>query len=242
MIACLPMYDWPEQQQANNAYWAKIAKALTAAGISAPTTLTRDKSEAELWRDHDLLLGQTCGYPLATELGDVVRYVATPVYDVTGCKGATYSSAIVTHGDAPVGMNDFATARFAFNAASSLSGYRCMVEISGDPQEAFGALLQSGGHRGSARMVAARQADIAAIDAVCLDLLKRFEVETYSALKVIGWTNFYPALPMITTKTTSDETLKTLQKILLNLSPEKDLAIKGYEIVDRTRYAGLARL
>ena len=47
------------------------------------------------WRSSDLLLSQSCGYPLATVLGDAVRVIAAAEFDWPGCSGVQYCSAIV---------------------------------------------------------------------------------------------------------------------------------------------------
>ena len=47
------------------------------------------------WRSPDLLLSQSCGYPLATVLGDAVRVIAAAEFDWPGCSGVQYCSAIV---------------------------------------------------------------------------------------------------------------------------------------------------
>lgn len=89
------MYDWPEVRWATDALWAAIAGRLRHAGIDAPDELDRTRSSADVWRHPALILSQTCGWPYATQLPDVVQLVATPVYDVEGCDGPLYSSAIV---------------------------------------------------------------------------------------------------------------------------------------------------
>lgn len=242
MIAGLPMYDWPEQRRATDAHWQKISRKLKAAGITAPDHLTRHLAEEDLWRNKALLLGQTCGYPLATFLRDAVQYVATPVYDVPGCDGPTYSSAIVVRADSAAERHQFAEMRFACNATTSLSGYRCMTEAIGRPEKTFCQLTLSGSHRRSASMVANGQADIAAIDAVCLYLLELFEPDTFVRLRVESWTPPYPALPMITARTTGQTTLATLQSVLQELPGDDGVFIRGYEVIDVADYTELARL
>lgn len=241
MIACLPMYDWPEQRKAVDDYWQKIRHELKKADMVSPENLSRNKSEEQLWHDENLLLGQTCGYPFATSLKGKVQYVATPVYDVTGCTGPQYSSALVVHNTSTFDMKNLAQARFAYNSPASLSGYRCLSDLVGNPVEFFAETKITGSHRLSARRVACQESDIAALDAVCLELLKKFEPETFSELKILSWTKHYPALPMITSLTTKPAALEVLRDILMNLAPENCLYIEGYELLPSGQYEVLAK-
>jgi len=49
----------------------------------------------EFWLREDLLLSQTCGYPLVKALAGRVQLVATPVFSVDGCAGGDYWSILV---------------------------------------------------------------------------------------------------------------------------------------------------
>jgi len=196
-IASLPMYDWPELRGATNAFWDAVRIRLDESGILAARHLSRDASDDAHWTAPDLLLGQTCGYPLATSLKGKVRYVATPVYSVEGCEGPTYSSAIVVSDSSMLELPTLVGSTFAYNSKTSLSGYRAMRAMFGEPETVFTKTIKSGGHRNSARMVADGNAEVAAIDAVCWDMLQKFEIETAQKLRVIGWTSKRPSLPMM---------------------------------------------
>jgi hypothetical protein len=95
-IASLPMYDLPALRQATDDWWSGLARALTAAGLEGvPKRLTREANSEELWCRPDLLISQTCGYPLTHALAGQVRLVATPAYHVEGCDGALYRSVFL---------------------------------------------------------------------------------------------------------------------------------------------------
>jgi len=119
-IAALPMYDFPELGEANDALWAALARRLTGAGVAdCPTALTRDLDHRTVWAHPRLLLGQGCEYPLATASAASIRVVGTPCYGVPGCDGANYRSAIVVRSD------DGATGR------AQLRGRRCVINERG---------------------------------------------------------------------------------------------------------------
>ena len=244
-IASLPMYDWPELRGATDAFWEAIRLRLDAKGIAAARYLSRDSCDAAYWASPDLLLGQTCGYPLATRLKGKVRYVATPVYSVEGCAGPQYSSAIVVKNDSGLELSTLVGCTFAYNSKSSLSGYRTMRSMFGEPEEFFAKTIKSGGHRNSARMVADGRAEVAAIDAVCWDMLRKFEIETSNRLRVVGWTSKQPSLPMITSLSTSANTVNLLRKALKTVSqmPEAHaLGITGFVEVPISDYHALSLL
>ena len=239
------MYDWPELQDANDAFWGLVRAKLRTKGIQCAPHLSRDADDAAYWTDPDLLLGQTCGYPLATSLKGKVRYVTTPVYTVEGSEGAQYSSAIVVHLDSTIGMSMLAGRTFVYNAESSLSGFRAMRAMFGEPSEFFGQTIISGGHRQSARMVASGSAEVAAIDAVCWHMLQQYEAETSDQLRVIGWTAKRPALPMITSSETSDKAFDLMRDVLNSVAqtPEANaLAITGFKDVPISDYHALSSL
>jgi len=242
MIASLPMYDWPELATAHDAFWQELGDRLRKSGIQAPVNLSRDGGDESYWLDPDLLLGQTCGYPFSTILKDKVHYVGTPVYDVEGCSGPNYSSAIVVRTNADLTLDNWQQGRFVFNSQMSLSGYRAVRAMVGEPESFFTCVAQSGGHRISARRVAKGDGDIAALDAVCWHLLQEHEPATASLLKVIGWTKLRPGLPLITSLETLPETIVILRKVLQEVVAPRKLSIDRFQILDGFDYAQLAYL
>ena len=87
-VAALPMYDLVELKPATDRFWQALRDRLDQAGIAdLPQTLSRPDRLTEFWCQPNLLLSQTCGYPLVTELRDAVQLVATPVYSAPGCEG-----------------------------------------------------------------------------------------------------------------------------------------------------------
>ncbi len=242
MIASLPMYDWPELQEAHDTMWRDLGEKLHRSGLEVPGKLAHDDTDESHWLNPDLLLGQTCGYPLATILKGKVAYVATPVYSVQGCSGPNYSSAIVVRRDSGLTMQNWQKARFAFNAQMSLSGYRAIKAMVGEPEDFFAGLVETGGHRASAKMVASGDGDVATLDAVCWHLVQQYEPEIAEQLSVIGWTEMRPALPLITSLGTPQETIAKIRAALNNITPPRSLAISGFEILKLSDYNKLSAL
>ena len=249
MIASLPMYDWPELTTYHDDFWQALRLELAQTGLDLPSQLTRTSNDETHWLAPDLLLGQTCGYPFATSLHNKVTYVATPIYNVKGCTGPYYSSAIIINRHMQLNLKSSAGSRFAFNSTNSLSGYRAIKALIGEPKKYFGELIQSHGHRQSAKLVANGTADIAVIDAVCWHFIQQHDPAIAAELTVIGWTNKYPALPLITAHNTNKNTLSHLRLALQSLSSNpktvqllNNIAINGFQIINSKEYDSLSKL
>ena len=210
MIASLPMYDWPETHHIHDEFWRLLRNNLLARGIDAPPYLTRSKNEDSNWLLPDLLFSQTCGYPFSTFLSGKVQYLTTPVFDVAGCDDGYYSSALVVRRDSDIDTYNLKGAKFAYNSKLSWSGYQTVIREYGYLDDFFGSLIESEGHRNSARLVAAGKADVAALDAVCWHLLQNYEPETANSLKVLSWTKMHPSLPFITSLNSSEPVAQNL--------------------------------
>ena len=96
MLASLPMYDLPALREATDAWWQALASAFRARGIAdVPTSLERSCSRLTHWSSPELLLSQSCGYPLVRGFADHLRLVAVPLYDAPGCQGPRYCSCVM---------------------------------------------------------------------------------------------------------------------------------------------------
>lgn len=202
-VACLPMYDLPELRAATDAWWAGLSLYLAEAGVAdAPAVLTRGEDVVALAADPDLLLGQTCGYPLVHALRGRVTYVGTPCYVAPGCSGSDYRSFLVLRADDPAGsLAELRGRRAAINGRDSQSGMnalRCLVAPHAESGRFFSQVLVSGAHRRSLALLREGAADIAAIDCVTLALLGRLDPSALEGLEARFETAPAPALPYVT--------------------------------------------
>ena len=213
------MYDWPEEQAANDAWWAALHERLRAAGFAAPETLDRDRDTWTIWRDPALLVAQTCGFPLVTRLKDTVVPLVTPHYAVSGCDGPTYSSALVVRADDPATTpEDLIGRRAAINGPESQSGMAALRHLfagTAAGRAVFSDVITSGSHRYSVRAVAEDRADIAAIDAVSWHLAQRHDNAWAGKLRVLGWTEPMPALPLVTAVGSPAAEIAALKAVLM---------------------------
>lgn len=192
MIANLPMYQRAELVEAHDEFWGLIRNNLRSAGLEAPDTLTQNAGEMEAWTAPDLFFSQTCGMPYRNFLHDKVTLIGTPDYGIEGCPAGYYCSGYVVHKSGSDNLSDYKSKLFAYNDENSQSGFYVTKGY-------FENRICSGSHINSAKMVANGKANIAAIDAVSLKLIQRYD-DFATELKVIKWTKPTPALPFIAYK------------------------------------------
>ncbi|MBZ0127583.1 MAG: PhnD/SsuA/transferrin family substrate-binding protein [Rhodobacteraceae bacterium] len=198
MIASLAMYDRPETAAATDRFWALIRDGLRQGGIAAPDHLERDAPFWPVWQAHDLVFSQTCGRPFRQVLHAQVQLVGTPDYGLKDCPPGHYRSAFISRARDPrTDLAAFRDATFAFNEVSSQSGWAAPQVHAAGLGFTFTDCLETGGHVASARAVADGRADIAALDAMTWELVKRYE-DCAGDLRVLGWTTPTPGLPYIT--------------------------------------------
>jgi ABC-type phosphate/phosphonate transport system substrate-binding protein len=254
MISALGMYDPIWLRGANDALWQALGRRLAAMGIAdVPLRLTRDRPLDAVWMAPDLLLAQTCGYPLTARLGAAVTLVATPVYRAPGCEGAWHRSALVVRHDDPAqAPTHLFGRRAAINARDSNTGMN-LLRASVAPHALggrfFANVIETGAHARSLMAVIANRADLAAIDAVTLALL----CDRYPALnrriRVLDWTAATPGLPLVTSADQPAATLAALRRALTDVMADPALAevraalrLAGMAVLDRRAYDIVPRL
>lgn len=221
-LAVLAMYDWPEIQFANDQLWASIASRLHDDGIDAPVHLSRDFEEEAPWRDPDLLLGQTCGYPYVKSLRGKVRLVATPNYDADACSGPEYSSWILVRQGSEISrIANLRRYKAAVNHYRSHSGWNALrATVPGS----FSEVVVTGSHLNSMAAVGEGKADFCATDGVCWALAKRYRPDIAAQLRVIGQSQMAPGLPYITAAHRSDMEVEALRRAIRGMIEDPNLA------------------
>jgi ABC-type phosphate/phosphonate transport system substrate-binding protein len=208
VVASLPMYDWPEIRGATDTFWQGFAHH---AGIIGE--LDRKTNYVELWRNPNLMFSQTCGYPFTHEFKGLLNYIATPHYAAEGCEGADYCSVIFAREMKPV--PEFYGCNAAVNSHDSMSGMLALKLVFApyvQGGEFFRRVKISGGHRDSLRAVRTKYADVCAIDAVCVALLKKYRPEELEGLVEIARSPAVPALPFVTRAGDPTQLAKALER------------------------------
>jgi ABC-type phosphate/phosphonate transport system substrate-binding protein len=242
------MYDHPAFRGLVDDWWRGLARAFTAEGIAKPpAALDRAVPRETLWRSPDLLLSQTCGYPLITAFRDDLVLVATPCYAAPGADGATYRSQIVVARDAAAAaITDLEGAVAAINGWDSHSGMNALrhaVAPHARDGRFFAAIRLSGNHADSIAMVAAGQADVCAVDCVTHALLSAHVPEVLSGTRVLARTAPAPALPYVTASGAPADLVRRLRAGLARAVADPDLAvvreallIRDFEVLELAAY------
>lgn len=241
------MYDFPEVRAATDRWWRGIASALERAGLEAvPEALTRDP-DVDVWHSPELLLSQTCGYPLTHELAGVVELVATPTYSANGCRGPDYCSLIVVSDANPAAdLEDLRGAVCAYNRRHSHSGYnvlRAAVAPLAGGGAFFSRVVESGGHPVSIELVATGKADVCAVDCVTHALIAMYQPVALAGTRVMGATASAPGLPYVTRAGVGDDFVSRLREGLQSafanprLADTRDtLMLTGMQVLDIDAY------
>lgn len=213
-----PMYPVPPEAAA--AFWTGLRRHMMAAGLSdlPDDPVVQDDLRAH-WRDPDLLLTQTCGYPFATELAGRVQLVATPCYEAAGCDGPGYTSFVAVRQDDPArAIGDLRGRRAAANERGSQSGWnalRALVAPLAEDGRFFGAVIFTGAHLRSMVAVRRGEADVAAVDCVTFALAARDQPEATHGLRILCRTApGVPGLPLITGAATPPADVERLRDAL----------------------------
>ncbi|MDA8585188.1 phosphate/phosphite/phosphonate ABC transporter substrate-binding protein [Rhodobacteraceae bacterium] len=241
MIASLPMYDRPETRAAHNRLWALVRDNLRASDALAPEVLTRNDQLGDQWLHPDLCLSQTCSLPYRTKLHGKVSLVATPVHSLPCPPGHYYSVLVVRTNDPRTGFTDFDGAILAYNDANSQSGWAAPYALAESAGIAFGQTVQSGAHQASAKAVVDKTADLAALDAVTWDMIKRYD-PWVADLKEIATTPPTPALLYIAAlERDVDQTRDALANAIDRLSPadRTTLCLTGLTALSSDDYLAL---
>jgi ABC-type phosphate/phosphonate transport system substrate-binding protein len=213
-IAELLMYVAPEPiRQANERWLARILERLdvtrrNAAGLSL----------MDLWLSPQLLLTQTCGYPLMTTLRGQVRILGRPRYELPDTSGGSHCSLLLSRADdLRRTLPDFRGSRGVINGEDSNSGMNLLrhrlAPLHRDGQF-FTRVGISGSHRESLRWLHEDLADLAAIDSVTFAYLARYAAEEVAGLQIVARSALSPTLPYITVASVSDEQAEDIRRVM----------------------------
>jgi ABC-type phosphate/phosphonate transport system substrate-binding protein len=210
----LLMYTAPEPIRLANERWiSRILEHLGHSRLNAARL-----SLPELWLSPDLLLTQTCGYPLMTLLRGQARIVGRPRYELPDASAGNHCSLILSRADDNRRtLADFRGSRGVINSDDSNSGMNLLRQRLAPLQrdgQFFATVGISGAHRESLRWLRDGQADLAAIDSVTYAYLAQHAPEEVSGLRVVARSALSPTLPFITVATATDEQIEQLRRVM----------------------------
>lgn len=202
-IASLAMYPFPELRNAYDRLWDAVRSRLP---FAAPR-LDWDLPASDAARRDDLILGQTCAWPLVTELAERVQVVGTFDVEVAGAHDGTYRSVLISRH--PADLNELmhrTGLRVAANSSDSLSGWVSLVVVAAGMDVELARVEWTGAHVDSVAAVRSGRADLASIDAVTWAHLG-----APTDLAVVGHGPQVPCLPLVTARGTLPLQLEVLR-------------------------------
>jgi ABC-type phosphate/phosphonate transport system substrate-binding protein len=221
-LAALPMYnvtptladDWRALLQHVR---GQLRPWLEARGDTL-ALIDPDISLTEFWLRDDVLITQTCGYPLMHALNGRVQLVSTPIFSVDGCADGDYRSVLVARKAAGVGSLEGARGlRVAYNSKDSNSGMNLLrhaVAAFADSRAFFASAIETGGHLASLKALADDRADIAAIDCVTFAFVREHLPALADGVIELGVTASSPGLPLIASKKVPVDGIEALRVAL----------------------------
>lgn len=230
-FAELLMYVAPERvRQAQEQWLHSVLKRLGAERLNA-----QGLELNQLWLSPQLLLTQTCGYPLITALRGQVQVVGRPLYQLPHSTDGRHCSLLLARADDPrQRLEDFRGSHGLLNARDSNSGMNLFRHALAPLQRDgrfFAQLSLTGGHRHSLLAIKQGRGDLAAIDSVTFDYLAREQSEEVAGLKIIGRTASGPCLPYITRTGADGEGIRQAMNEALQDSPDIAQALAITEVV-----------
>lgn len=250
--AGLAMYPFAPLVEHYAHLWALVRESVPA----LPVELEWPPDLHPVWRDPAMVLHQTCGWPLVTELADLVaagrvRVVGAFVHTVPEALGPTYRSVLVARSGLAVARPaDLAGTHAAVNSTASLSGWVSLVHAVHGPGATWqGPVTLTGAHAESLRALHDGRAEVASIDAVSFAHVRRWMPELVDGLVVVGNGPRVPCLPVIAGPALDGVALDDLRRAFAAavVDPRAaglrdELLIERFEPLDAADYEALHEL
>lgn len=219
-FAELLMYVAPSRIQQAQEQW--LERTVEILGVQRLDAQALDLKA--LWLSPHLLLTQTCGYPLMTELQGKVQVVGRPVYQLPHSADGNHCSLLVAREEDPrQSLVEFRGSHGLLNSRDSNSGMNLFRHALAPLQQNgvfFADVMLTGGHRNSLAAIKAGDGDLAAIDSVTFDYLTRDGSEEVAGVKVIARTADGPCLPYISRLGTDVDAIRAAMNQALNELPD----------------------
>jgi ABC-type phosphate/phosphonate transport system substrate-binding protein len=220
--ASLPMYNLPEMEPANAAFWNAIRVELRRQGVDdVPADLDFERRPVPERIEPGTLFTQVCGYPLQTIYRGQAVVLGAPVYAVEHCAGPTHAGVFIVHRDSAFRkLADLKGARFVFNSRHSNSGMnlprRMIAEIAGGAAF-FGSIAETHSHPGNIERIARGEADGTCVDCVTYAFFRRHRPQLVERTRILCPTRSTPSLPFVTAVATPDDLGARLRVALFNV-------------------------
>lgn len=227
--ASLPMYNLPEMQADNAAFWLAIrteAERLGVSGLPQELDFTRKPVPERI--EADTVFTQVCGWPLQTIYAGQATVLGVPAYGVPHCDGPTHAGVFVVRRNAQYRtVSDLRGGDFVFNSVHSNSGMnlprRTIAELA-DGQPYFGSIAETHSQPGNLARVASGEADATCVDCVTYAFFGRHRPALANQLRVLAATAPTPAIPFVTATATHPSIKAALAEALRRVATAPEWA------------------
>jgi ABC-type phosphate/phosphonate transport system substrate-binding protein len=237
--ASLPMYNLPEMQADNAAFWRAIrteAASLGAVGLPADLDFSRKPVPERI--EGAALFSQVCGWPLQTIYAGQATILGVPAYAAAHCTGPTHAGVFVVRRDAAFrSVADLRGCDFVFNSVHSNSGMnlprRVIADLAGGGAF-FGSIAETHSQPGNLERVARSEADATCVDCVTYAFFGRHRPALAARLRVLAATPPTPAIPFVTAAATDPAMQTALAEALRRVAsaPEWAAVRAGMMLLD----------
>jgi len=241
MIAVLGMYPFAHLNDAYDQLWEGIRSRLD----HVPDTLDRSTPLDDSWHRDDLLLGQTCGWPLVTTLPHLAVVGAFDLVAPFAAAGQYRSVLVASRPESPHELVEQPDTVVATNSDSSLSGWISLCSALGRRPP---RVLVTGSHAESVRAVAERRAHLASIDALSYEFLLESSRQVASQVHIVGHGPLVPSLPLVMARDLAHRRDEVRAAIAATIADpalagvRARLRIRGFLPFDRSDYESLTAL
>jgi ABC-type phosphate/phosphonate transport system substrate-binding protein len=182
-----------------------------------------------------------------------LRILATPRYRAPGCSKNLYRSAIVVRcEESAESLEELRDRRCTVSEPDSNSGMnllRAALAPLSSGTRFFRSVSVSGSHRKSIELIAAGEADVAAIDCVTLEHLRGAQPQLIARIKVIDWTPGSPCLPFVISRRADGATVAAVRDALETVCGDPALAavrdtllLEGVDLMPDTTFRRVLEL
>lgn len=252
MIASLPMYDFLEVRHTTAALWRGMVRHFRNEGIAQiPQQIVHDQNLSCLWSGDNLFMSQCCGYDVVHRYKTQLQVLGTPWFSAPGCYQGNYASTIVVPVNSPYqDVVDMHGTVVVINGPESHSGMNALFALvapySRDGRF-FSEVKISGSHAASLTALNTGDADVASVDCLTYELLRRYRPIAIEGTRPLGLTYAAPAPPYVTGANVDPETVARMKRALLATFTDASLCgvrqallLAGIEISSAETYQPIA--
>ncbi len=223
--ASLPMYNLPEMQPDNAAFWHAIRTEARSLGVTdLPPALDFARKPVPDQIERETVFTQVCGWPLQTIYAGQAMVLGVPVYDAAHCAGPTHGGVFVVRRDAAFrSVAELRGCHFVFNSVHSNSGMnlprRVIADVAGG-KSFFRSIVETHSQPLNLERIARGEADATCVDCVTYAFFARHRPALAEQLRILAATPPTPAIPFVTAAATAPSVRAALAQALRRVASE----------------------